>query len=65
MNEEHVKFVEARDAQFYGQEILTIDAPKEWLDIHNIGRFRKPNAWHRFWAWFLLGWKWDENLWRK
>ena len=18
-----------------------------------------PNAWRRFWAWFLLGWKWE------
>ena len=23
-------------------------------DLH-----RRPNAWRRFWAWFLLGWRWE------
>lgn len=37
-------------------------APQDWLDINGIGMFRRPNLWHRFWAWFLLGWRWQESL---
>lgn len=36
--------------------------PTAWLHIHNLGRFEKrPRLWHRFWAWFLLGWRWEKD----
>ncbi len=30
-------------------------------NVHLVSLNKKPSAWHRFWAWSLLGWKWEDS----
>jgi hypothetical protein len=34
--------------------------PRWWLEFRGVGYIEKPpNRWRRFWAWALLGWRWE------
>lgn len=37
-------------------------APRGWLHVAGVGMIEsRPNWWRRFWAWALLGWRWEEK----